>query len=375
MKDGAASGRVDKPRKKRRLRRAVLPVLAVLVVLVVAARLALPWWLQGYVNRTIDRSPDYDGRVGEIEVALLRGAYSIHDLKIVKTTNMVPVPFFEGERVDFSMQWDALLKGALRGEITMLRPKLNFVDGESEEEDQTGAGQPWLAIINDLYPFRIDRAEVVEGTVAFRAFHKDPEVDVELSSVHAVLENLTNIEDKTDPLMATLKAEAEAMGGMFELDMALDPGSYRPHFEVACRVIGVDVNQLNDLAEAYGEFDFEGGRFDLVVEFATKDGFVDGYVKPLFRNVQVISLQDIGEDNPLELLWEALVGTVGELLTNQPRDQFGTRITIEGELEDPRTSVLEIVGNVLRNAFVRAYLPRVEGRDAPSTRRLEGEQE
>jgi len=364
------------PRKRHRLRRAILPTLVVLVVLLVAARLALPWWLQRYVNDTIDRSPDYDGRVGEIDVHLLRGAYSINDLKIVKTTHRVPVPFFEGDRVDFSLDYEALWKqGALRGEITMIKPRLNFVDGETEEDDQTGAGQPWLAIIQDLYPFRIDSAKVVDGTVSFQAFHKEPNVDVNLTKVQAELKNLTNIENKTDPLMATLKASAEAMGGTFELDMSMDPSSYRPHLEVATRVLNVDVNQLNDLAQAYGEFDFEGGRFDLVIEFATRDGYIDGYLKPLFRNVQVISLKDAKEDNPLEFFWEALVGTVGELLTNQPRDQFGTRVTIEGDIEDPKTSVLEIIGNVLRNAFVRAYLPRIEGKVAPSTRNTEGDSE
>jgi hypothetical protein len=372
--DGVATVPAKTPRKRWRVRRAILPVLVVLVVLLVAARLALPWWLQRYVNKTIDQSPDYDGRVGEIEVHLLRGAYTINDLKIVKTQNTIPVPFFEGKRVDFALDYNALTKGALRGEITMIEPRLNFVDGETEDEDQTGAGQPWLGIIEELYPFRIDKATVVDGRVHFRAFHKDPEVDVYLSDVQATLENLTNIEDKTEPLMANLKARARAMrSGDFELDMAMDPSSHRPHLQLALRLLNLDVNQLNALARAYGNFDFEGGQFDLAAEVATKDGFVDGYAKPLFRNVQVISLQDAKEDNPLEFFWEALVGTVGEVLTNQPHDQFGTRITIEGELDDPRTSVLEIIGNVLKNAFVRAYLPRLEGRTAPATRSTEGD--
>lgn len=356
------------------MRRAVLPVLVVLIALLVAARVALPWWLQRYVNRTIDQSPDYDGRVGEVEVHLLRGAYSINDLKIVKTKNAAPVPFFAGKRVEFALDYRALTKGALRGEITMIEPRLNFVDGETEAEDQTGAGQPWLGIIQELYPFRIDKATVVDGRVHFRAFHKDPEVDVFLSEVQATLENLTNIEDKTDELMATLKVNAKAMrSGDFELEMAMDPTSYRPNLQLALRLLNLDVNRLNALARAYGQFDFEGGQFDLVAEIATKDGFVDGYAKPLFRNVQVISLEDVKEDNPFEFFWEALVGTVGEVLTNQPHDQFGTRVTIEGELDDPRTSVMEIIGNVLKNAFVRAYLPRLEGRTAPATRTPEGD--
>lgn len=353
-------------RKKHRVRKLILPSLVVLVALLVAARVAMPWYLQRYVNRVLDRSPDYDGRVGEIDVHLWRGAYSIHNLKIVKNLQAVPVPFFEGKRVDFSLSWKALAKGALRGKIVMDEPRLNFVHGPTEDETQTGADQPWLSIINDLYPFRIDRTEVHKGEVHFEAFHKDPNVDVYLTDVEATLENLTNIEDKADPLQATMKVRATAMeSGTFELDLSLDPQAHRPTFDVAMRLLQVDVNRLNSLARGYGDFDFERGQFDLVVELAAREGQLLGYAKPLFRHVKVISLKDLREDNPLEVFWEALVGVVGEVFQNQPRDQFGTRITIRGEIDNPKTSILEIIGNVLRNAFIRAYLPRIEGRIAP----------
>jgi hypothetical protein len=127
----------------------------------------------------------------------------------------------------------------------------------------------------------------------------------------------------------------------------------------------VDVVRLNALSLAYGDFDFKGGRFDLVVELATKDGFLEGYAKPLFRNLEVFSLRDLQSKDPLGVFWQALVGLTTKIFENQPRDQFGTRITLQGDLDNPRTSILEIVGNVLRNAFVQAFLPRLEGRVAP----------
>src|SRR3954463_3961177 len=82
-------------------------VLLVAVLLLVGARLALPWYLRSYVNRTLDQSPDYSGRVGTIDVHLWRGAYTIHDLNIVKRIGAVPVPFFESPQVDFSLNWGA----------------------------------------------------------------------------------------------------------------------------------------------------------------------------------------------------------------------------------------------------------------------------
>lgn len=54
------------------------------------------------------------------------------------------------------------------------------------------------------------------------------------------------------------------------------------------------------------------------------------------------------------------MGATQELFQNQPREQFGTRLTIKGDLMNPQTNLLEVVGNILRNAFIRAYLSRYE---------------
>src|SRR5205085_4986724 len=107
-------------------------------------------------------------------VHLWRGAYTVHDMEILKRTHSVPVPFFECPRVDFSLYWGALWRGQARGKIEMEKPRLNFVQGPTKEESQTGANQPWLGIVSDLYPFRIDRAEIIDGDIHFEAFHKDP---------------------------------------------------------------------------------------------------------------------------------------------------------------------------------------------------------
>ena len=338
------------------------------VVAVVVARLVLPGYLERYVNRTLDQSPEYDGRIGKVTVSLWRGAYTIHDVEIVKTTHSVAVPFFESPRVDLSVDWEALLHGVARGRIVMEKPRLNFVHGPSVEETQTGANQPWLRIIDDLFPFRIDKAEVRDGEMAFHAFHTRPEVHAHLTEVQATVTNLTNVEDEVDPLIAEIQATGRAeKSGKFEFRMSLDPQAHRPSFEIAARVLDLDVTRLRDLTRAYGDFDFESGRFDLVVEVAVRDGFMDGYAKPLFRDLQVVSVRDLQTDDPLQVLWETLVGVVGEIFQNQPRNQFGTRLTLEGNFDNPGTDIVEIVGNVLRNAFVRAYLPRLEGRVAPGT--------
>jgi hypothetical protein len=131
---------------------------------------------------------------------------------------------------------------------------------------------------------------------------------------------------------------------------------------MAARILGLDVTKLNDLARTYGKLDFERGWFDLVIEADAKEGQLSGYVKPLFRNLKVFSLtEDAKETNPLRFFWQALVGATTSIFKNHPRDQFGTLIPFRGDLSGATTmDILATVGNVLRNAFVRAYLPRRE---------------
>jgi len=350
-------------RKRHRGWRWFAVVLLVLAGLAGIGRILLPWAVRNYVNRTLDRSPLYDGRIGEVRIHLWRGAYSIDHLRINKVTGDVPVPFFLAKRVDFALQWPALLHRRIVGQLVMEQPEMNFVDAPSEGEAQTGAGGPWLQMIRELFPFKINKAVVKDGSIHFRAFQAAIPVDVYLSQVQATIDNLTNIDDETNPLVSTVQASGMAMDqAKLEYKMTFDPFSYRPTFHTAVRLLGLDVTKINDLARAYGKFDFKRGWFDLVLEADAKEGQVTGYAKPLFRELKVFSLtEDLKDDNPLNFFWQALVGAVTTVFKNQPRDQFGTLIPFTGNLSKATTTdIMATIGNLLRNAFVRAYLPRLE---------------
>jgi hypothetical protein len=220
-----------------------------------------------------------------------------------------------------------------------------------------------LEIIRDLFPFRINGAVVRNGSIHFRAFQTARPIDVYLSDVQASIDNLTNIRDETQPLVSTVQATALVMGqARFEYKMTLDPFSYRPTFHMAARLLGLDVTKINDLALGYGNFDFKRGWLDFVVESDAKEGQLTGYAKPLFRNLKLFSLsQDIKEDNVLQFFWQALLGATTSVFKNQSRDQFGTLIPFHSDVSGQTTTdLLATVGNILRNAFVRAYLPRLE---------------
>src|SRR5688500_12074905 len=183
-----------------------LGIVATFLVALIALRLALPSMVQRYVNQKLDEIPEYDGSIGDVDIHLIRGAYSIDDIDIEKTTGAVPVPFFAARTVDFSISWKDIFDGALVGEITVFECSLNFVRGETKEESQTSIDKTWLEVVKDLFPFRINRFAIQRGSIWFHDFGTEPKVDVYMTNLMALCTNLYNTRNLSTELPADFRA-------------------------------------------------------------------------------------------------------------------------------------------------------------------------
>ena len=337
---------------------------AAIVLLLLGLRIALPFWLTDYVNRTLSQLEGYEGRVEGIDLHLWRGAYQIEGPAIRRTEPpSAGAPLFEAEVIDLSISWRGLLRGALVGDVMLRRPVLNFVDVPGEA-DQTGAGRPWQEVARDLMPLHVDYFAVVDGEVHWRNFQSEPPVDVYLQQIELTARNLRNTLGKGDELPATISGEALAMNsGRLELDAAADPLDQPPDFDLDARLLGTQLPELNPWLRAYTGLDAAGGELDMVLELTAQDGELSGYLKPLARNIDLVSAQQ--DPALLDRLYESAAALLGELLENQPRDQLATRVPIEGRLDDAEVGVWPTLVNVLRNAFIEAFQPRFEESSQP----------
>ena len=314
-------------------------IVLALILLLIAVRIALPYIVKDYVNKTLSEIPEYSGRVGDVDIRLFRGAYIIEDAALVKTGGKVPVPFFSAKKIDLSVQWGALFEGSLVGEIELDSPKINFVAGPSKQTSQRGVDDSWTDKVKELFPLRINRFEIHNGEVHYRDFHRDPKVDIFLKNINADAENLTNSKDISKTLMATINAAGNAMGsGKFRLHADINPFEKSPMFNLDAELTNVDLPKLNNFIKAYGKFDVEKGTFQLYTELAASKGRFEGYIKPIFRNLQILSLEK-DSSNPLELFWEAIVGAVAGLFENKSKDQLAARIPFSGSFDNPSANI------------------------------------
>ncbi len=131
-------------------------------------------------------------------------------------------------------------------------------------------------------------------------------------------------------------------------------------FDFHLAVDGASLPSINDLLRAYGKFDVARGTFSLYTEVKVHDGRIDGYVKPLFQDIQVYDPQQDKNKPVLKKLYEKVVGGVAHVLENHPREQVATVADISGPISSPHTSTWDVIVNLVSNAFVKAILPGFE---------------
>ena len=126
-------------------------------------------------------------------------------------------------------------------------------------------------------------------------------------------------------------------------------------------VEGASLPSINDFLRAYGKFDVAEGTFSVYSEVKVHNGRIDGYVKPLFKDIKVYDPQQDKKKPVLKKLYEKIVGGVSHLLENHPREQVATVADLSGTIDDPNTSTWEIFVRLVSNAFVKAILPGFDG--------------
>src|SRR5262249_45255016 len=130
--------------------------------------------------------------------------------------------------------------------------------------------------------FRIDRFEVAGGRFGWINEGATPAY---LTQANLVLENLSN--HFTDGA-ARMKLGARFMGSG---EMAAT-GAFRsdldgPDFDLNVKIVDADMRAMNDLLRAQAKLDVESGLLSVYSEIGVKSHRINGWVKPLFRDVQV----------------------------------------------------------------------------------------
>lgn len=331
-----------------------------ILMIILLIRIAMPYLMLQYVENSINQIPEYKVTIADLDVHFLKGSYVIKRLRLQKIRAHIPVPFFSARRIEFAIEWSALLKGALVSQIRIDQPHLNFVIDPNGNEQQLTISAQWRDIVKAIFPLYINHMVVHNGELSFRSFTSKPPFNLYFKQVNAELTNLRNVTKSSDKLPSSLNVKAQTMDGApFNLQVDFDPFKKSPTFKLVSELKQMQVPAANNFLRHYTKLDIKQGSFSLYVEVAAANGKVNGYAKPLIKNLQVTE-PNKNDLSPIEALYKGAVQVIANILENPETKKVATKVNIYGNIDDPDMSIWSIISNLLKNAFIQALLPQID---------------
>lgn len=341
------------------MRKKLLLFIVIFLFLLVIARLVMSSVLLNYALKTLNKIPQYQTQIADIDLHILQGGYVIKDIHVSKIKNKTPVPYFSAKQIYLVLHWRAIFHGKLVGQIIMQNPVLNFVIDKQGNDQQLTISSSWQDRVKELYPFRFNQVIINNGEIHLRSFTGKNPFNVYLKNVNAIATNISNILKVQKKLPSVITAQGNTMdGGKVQLNVSFDPLAKQPTFDLDASINRMNIVAANSLLRSFTSIDVKKGYFSLYLEAAAAKGKITGYAKPYLENLQILNPDD-NLPAPQKLA-KAVVAGVAKILENNKTGAIATKISISGNINDPNMSIWSLIINLLKNAFLQALLPKID---------------
>jgi hypothetical protein len=197
--------------------------------------------------------------------------------------------------------------------------------------------------------------DVTHSSFSYTDKTKNPAYRVFMNDTDIALKNLSNHQEQGT---ADIALHGKFMGsGETKLVGDFLARRQGPALNMNLAIEHTDLPSMNDILRAYGRFDVAAGKFSLFSQMGVRDGYLNGYVKPMFGGLEVYDYRKDKNTPVLHQAKELLLGGASHIFRNWRTQQVATEIDLSGKLSSPGVSTWQAIGQVLHNAFVQAILP------------------
>jgi hypothetical protein len=197
--------------------------------------------------------------------------------------------------------------------------------------------------------------DITQSDFSYTDQVSNPNYKLFMNNTDLTLRNLSNHQQQGP---ADLSLHGKLMGsGDSNVSGSFLASRTGPAFNLKIAIQNADLPSMNDLLRAYGRFDVAAGKMSVYSEITVKDGSLDGYVKPMFADLEVYDYQKDKNTPIMHQAKELAIGAASRLLKSHRTNQVASDIDLSGKLTSPDVDTWQALGQVLRNAFVEAIIP------------------
>lgn len=333
------------------------------LIFIIGIRMVLPFIVVNYINRLLSDLDGYTGKIEDVDLYLYKGAYRICDIQIDKNSEETKEPFLLIPRSDLSIEWAAIFKGAIVGEVKMIDPILNFAFGPTEAEMQTGQDVDWVQIVQDLLPISINTFEIENAKLSLTHITTQPAIDATFNNINGTILNIRNVDNKEDPLPSPIKLTGStSYSGNISIIAKANLLKEFPDLNYDLKAEGLDATKFNALTKEVAGLTVEKGELNVYSEMLIEDKKLKGYLKPLIYDLQFFTWKE--KDRTFgEAIKEIFTEVAQELVENRQSEEelTATKIPLTGAIEKVESGVWATLVNTLVNAYVRTFQKVIDG--------------
>ena len=202
---------------------------------------------------------------------------------------------------------------------------------------------------------QMDSLRMTHGQIGFVNQATRPPYRVFISEVDLKLDNLSN---QATQGRSAFTARGAFMGSGATVASGGFRSTARPvDFDVQLRLDDARLTDLNPLLLAYSGVDVADGRFSLYTEITVKNGQVEGYLKPLIKDLKIYDpRKDQGKTFGKRVEMH-LLQWVAAAFKNRRTQDVATVARLSGPTGDPKASEWEVIRRLIGNGFAKAILP------------------
>jgi len=214
----------------------------------------------------------------------------------------------------------------------------------------------------------VKRLDVVGSTFGFVNRAASPPYRLQLTDTDITLQHLSN---QPRDGHASIALRGQLMGkGPTRITASVKPRPGRADLDITALIEDADLPRLSDVVRAHGGVGVTQGALSIYSELKLQNGTIEGYVKPLVKDVRVGDDGSTDGDRSLKRrLYDSMMNVAGKVLKNHSRGEVATVVHVSGPLERPQVSRWETIRHLLQNAFLKPIGPGLEPSRAPGGER------
>jgi hypothetical protein len=202
---------------------------------------------------------------------------------------------------------------------------------------------------------QIDTLKLTDSQIGFVNKVTKPSYRLFLSNADFELKNLSNQNSQG-------RSEFHAHGAFMDSGPTDVSGSSMltaspTDFNIRLKLDNARLTDLNNFLLAHAGIDVADGLFSVYTEITVKEGKVDGYLKPLIKNLKIYDKQKDKNKPFMKRAEMHLLQFLADIFKNPSTQNVATVVHISGPTAKPEASEWEAIRKLIGNGFSNAILP------------------